>query len=69
MSGGRGDSEIINTAETYDTETDQWEPVVSTMNNARTGFGECMGIPCIFISLCVNHIPYTRIFSMGRYFR
>ena len=39
MSGGIGDKEIIKMAETYDTETDLWEPVVSLMNDARVGLG------------------------------
>ena len=52
MSGGKGDSEIINTAETYDAETDQWEPIVSAMNNARAGFGEWVAIH-ILVLVCV----------------
>ena len=40
--GGKGDQEIINMAEAYDSETDLWEPVVSVMNHARVGFGQLL---------------------------
>ena len=48
-------------AETYDTETDLWEPVVSLMNDARVGLGIILYIiQCILecITMCIYTCMY-----------
>lgn len=39
MCGGMGDKEIYNMSESYDPETDMWEPIACRMNDSRVGLG------------------------------
>lgn len=42
ITGGMGEHEVYNYAESYETETGLWEPISRRMLEARVGLGEDM---------------------------
>lgn len=40
ISGGKGEHEVYNMAESYDPETNLWEPISSRMIEPRVGLGK-----------------------------
>lgn len=42
VAGGQGNTKFLDTAEVYDSETDQWEPIASMGNRRSSCHGVCL---------------------------
>lgn len=42
VAGGQGNTKFLDTAEVYDSETDQWEPIASMGNRRSSCYGVCL---------------------------